>query len=130
MGMQCDTGANITTGFNAGNPERTFLWSILSGPYGKELGLACNRIPSANGYISTSTQGSAFAMLGYYSTGRTGTAFSFTGEHSSMVCDEEYSDIMDTDACIGMIVCSSGKIYNLPYDVDGNTYAKQADNIN
>ena len=131
LGMECDTGANITTGYNAGNPQRTFLWTILSGPFGKELGLACNRIPSPNSYINTSSQSTAFALLGYYATGRTGSAYSFTGEHSSMVCDEEYDNLMNynTDDFIGMVVCSSGKIYNLPYDVDGNTYTKQVDNI-
>jgi hypothetical protein len=28
-----------------------------------------------------------------------------------------------------MVVCSTGKIYNLPYDGNGNTYEKQVDNI-
>ena len=35
----------------------------------------------------------------------------------------------NTDDFLGIVVCSSGKIYNLPYDVDGNTYTKQVDNI-
>ena len=56
---------------------------------GKALGLACNRTPTPNSSINTSSQNINYALLGFYATNRTGGTYSFTGEHSSMVCDEE-----------------------------------------
>jgi len=133
FGMECNTNGAIGAGtFNAGNAQRAFMWMIENTTgSGKALGLACNRISGYTASINTSVQNVGFALLGYYDTARGGAAYSFTGEHSSMVCDEEYDDLMNynTDDFIGMVVCSSGKIYNLPYDVDGNTYTKQVDNI-
>jgi len=132
-GLECNTNGNIGAGaFNAGNPVRQFLWLIENTTgSGKALGLACNRVSGVNSFINTINQNTGYALLGYYATNRGGAAYSFTGEHSSMVCDEEYNDLMNynTDDFIGLVVCSSGKIYNLPYDVDGNTYTKQVDNI-
>lgn len=118
---------------NAGSSNRMFTWLIENTVNsGKALGLACNRTNSPYTNINDSTQATGFILLGHFATNRgAGAAYSFTGEHSSMVCDEEYNDIMNynTDDFIGMVVCSSGKIYNLPYDVDGNTNEKQVDNI-
>jgi hypothetical protein len=132
-GMECSTnGAIGGGGYNSGSLYRQFIWFIENTTgSGKALGLGCNRTPTLNSTINTSTQSTNYALLGFYATNRTGGAYSFTGEHSSMVCDEEYDDLMNynTDDFIGMVVCSSGKIYNLPYDVDGNTYEKQVDNI-
>jgi len=133
IGTECNTnGAIGGGGFNNGNIKRQFLWAIENTTgSGKALGLLTNRTDNINATINTATQSTNYALLGYYATNRTGGAYSFTGEHSSMVCDEEYDDLMNynTDDFIGMVVCSSGKIYNLPYDVDGNTYTKQVDNI-
>jgi len=132
-GLENNTGGNIGGGaFNSGNNVRQFLWLIeTTTSSGKALGLACNRTSAPNSSINTATQNTNYALLGFYATNRGGAAYSFTGEHSSMVCDEEYDDLMNynTDDFIGMVVCSSGRIYNLPYDVDGNTYTKQVDNI-
>ena len=133
IGMECNTNGNIGGGgYNTGNNVRQFVWYIENTTgSGKALGLGCNKTGGPNASINTSSQGSNYALLGFYATNRTGGAYSFTGEHSSMVCDEEYDDLMNynTDDFLGMVVCSSGKIYNLPYDVDGNTYMKQVDNI-
>jgi hypothetical protein len=131
-GLENNNNANIGSGFNNGGQNRVFTWMIENTVNsGKALGLAVNRVNAPNANINASTQSTGFALLGYYDTSRGGTAYSFTGEHSSMICDEEYDDIMDynTDDFLGLVVCSSGKIYNLPYDVDGNTYTKQVDNI-
>ena len=137
IGTECHTnGAIGGGGFNAGNIRRQFLWAIENTTgSGKALGLITNRTDNINGTINTSTQSTNYALLGYYASNRGGdyygNAYSFTGEHSSMVCDEEYDDIMNynTDDFLGMVVCSSGKIYNLPHGVNGNTYTKQVDNI-
>ena len=133
-GMENNNTLNIGSGFpNAGSSNRVFTWLIEnSSGSGKALGLACNRINAPNSNINQATSATGFILLGHFATNRgAGAAYSFTGEHSSMVCDEEYNDIMNynTDDFIGMVVCSSGKIYNLPYDVDGNTNEKQVDNI-
>ena len=132
-GMENNNGTPIGTGYpNAFNGNRVFTWMIEnSSGTGKSLGLCCNRIDSPNSYINTASQDTAFQLIGFFAPNRLGYAFSFTGQHSSMVCDDEYEDIMNlnTDDFIGMVVCSSGKIYNLPYDCDGNTYEKQVDNI-
>jgi len=132
-GMENNNASVIGSGYpNAGFNRRVFTWLIENtNNSGKALGLACNKTNTPNSVINTLSQASGFSMMGYYATNRGGAAYSFTGEHSSMVCDEEYDDLMNynTDDFIGMVVCSSGKIYNLPYDVDGNTYTKQVDNI-
>ena len=132
-GMENNNASVIGSGFpNAGSNRRVFTWLIENtNNSGKALGLACNRTNSPYSVINTLSQASGFSMMGYYLPNRAGGAYSFTGEHSSMVCDEEYNDIMNynTDDFLGMVVCSSGKIYNLPYDCDGNTYEKQVDNI-
>lgn len=132
-GMENNNASVIGSGFpNAGSNRRVFTWLIENtNNSGKALGLACNRTNTPNSVINTLSQASGFSMMGFYAPNRGGGAYSFTGEHSSMVCDEEYDDIMNynTDDFIGMVVCSSGKIYNLPYDCDGNTYEKQVDNI-
>jgi len=131
-GFECNNGIVGGGGFNNGNFNRQYLWAVENTTgSGKALGLIINRTNNVNTTINTSTQSTNYALLGFYASNRGGAAYSFTGEHSSMVCDEEYDDLMNynTDDFIGMVVCSSGKIYNLPYDVDGNTYTKQVDNI-
>ena len=133
-GMENDNGAPISQhGYNHPNSKRIFMWMIENGGgTHKALGLAINSVQEPNSVINTATQDTGFALMGYFQgSWRGGRVYSFTGEHSSMICYEEYNDIMNfnTDDFIGMVVCSTGKIYNLPYDSNGNTYKKQVNNI-
>lgn len=133
-GMENNNGSGIgVPAYNSGGTNRIFMWMIeTTSGSGKALGIAINRINAPNSYINATNQSTGFALLGFFAgIWRGSAAYSFTGEHSSMVCDEEYDDLMNynTDDFIGMVVCSSGKIYNLPYTPDGDTYTKQVDNI-
>ena len=133
-GMENNNGSGIgVPAYNSGGTNRVFMWMIeTTSGSGKALGIAINRINAPNSYINATNQSTGFALLGFFAgVWRGSAAYSFTGEHSSMVCDEEYNDLMNynTDDFIGMVVCSSGKIYNLPHTPDGDTYTKQVDNI-
>ena len=133
-GMENNNGMAIGyPAYNYYGTNRVFMWMIENTvSSGKALGLAINKVNAPNSYINATNQSTGFALLGFFGASYRGAAaYSFTGEHSSMVCDEEYNDLMNynTDDFIGMVVCSSGKIYNLPYTPDGDTYSKQVDNI-
>ena len=129
--------AAAANGLPAGNANRTYQFMIenTAGSY-KALGIAVNLKDVPYTYSNTTTQSQGFALLGYFDPGRTATAgmpngilgqaYSFTGQHSSMPSLGEYDEIVASE--VGMLVCSSGKIYNLPND-DGSTLPRQVDNI-
>ena len=122
---------------NNSGKYRSYIWALDSNPSPpnpKNLCLFVNNTDKT--YDHTNITDVSFDMIGffkpsYYDNDHVLSAreYSFTGEHSSMVCDEEYNKIMNSDDMIGMIVCSSGKIYNLPYNNNGDTYKNQIDNI-
>ena len=67
--------------------------------------------------------------MGFFSPTTTAQAYNFTGQHSSMPSDTDYDAIMQSSQSqVGMVVCSTGKIYNFP-EWDGTVPLRQVDNI-
>ena len=137
--VQSDSSIPISDGYsNSGNSCRSFVWAIEqcdaigTGTVGKSLGLCIN---ITNDVGPSNWNSTNYDLVGYFNATLTSwddlyNTFSFTGEHSSMVCNEEYNKIMNSNEdMIGLIVCSSGEIYNLPYNRNGDTYKNQIDNI-
>ena len=96
--LEHNSGTGIGSGFpNSGYGNRSFQFMIENtGGSGKCLGIATNTRDDCYSYSNTSTQASGWQMMGFYLPNRPGTAFNFTGQHSSMPCDAEYDDIMQS----------------------------------
>jgi hypothetical protein len=136
--IQSDSGISILKNeqsyTNTGGSCRSFVWTVDQGvrmsittQFGRLLGLFINITNDVGPDNFNSTN---YNLFKYFLPEVSNTAFSFTGEHSSMVCNEEYNKIMNSNEdMIGLIVCSSGEIYNLPYNRNGDTYKNQIDNI-
>jgi len=111
-----------------GNRSYQFMVETTSGS-NKSLGIAVNTDDLPYSFSNTSTQNSGWRMMGFFNPTTINQAYNFTGQHSSMPSDTDYDDIMQSaQSQIGMVVCSSGRIYNFP-EWDGTVPLRQVDNI-
>ena len=129
LAFQTNAGnANSSISPNPGYGNRSFQFMVeTTAGTNKALGIAVNTNDSPYSLSNTSTQNLAWRLMGFFTPNTTAQVYNFTGQHSSMPADTDYDDIMQQSQ-VGMLVCSSGRIYNFP-EWDGTVPLRQVDNI-